>query len=315
MILTLVLARPLWNSAKIRRKVLCVKCTMIVIASVIVAFGVSAQERTSVVLSPANNKKVMLAAVSRDESLLAGGISSSKWTGRGTAIVEPIAYLTSSGAWTSPPCSSESQKSCFTFARDYLSKPHLYTVVSSDGKEAAVHARPASLGECFDYAGTGTYSGASIENSAIAASSTEFFADTQPVKALGKQETLAIRALLSRFVPKKIGSTSDLRVFAVRLEEKEFYVIQRAFADSPEGTEKRTLIFGIGRVISHRFEFVHWKKNIADENERVLGTISLKSGREYLVSVVNHPEGHFFRVYGIRDGHLALVYSGGGASC
>jgi hypothetical protein len=49
--------------------------------------------------------------------------------------------------------------------------------------------------------------------------------------------------------------------------------------------------------------------------ERVLGTIRLKSGRDFLITVVPDPESQSFRVYGIRDGHLALIYSGGGSSC
>jgi hypothetical protein len=52
-----------------------------------------------------------------------------------------------------------------------------------------------------------------------------------------------------------------------------------------------------------------------DQDERVLETIRLKSGRDFLVTSVSDPESQFFRVYGIRGGHLVLIYSGGGSSC
>jgi len=43
--------------------------------------------------------------------------------------------------------------------------------------------------------------------------------------------------------------------------------------------------------------------------------IHLKSGRDFLITSINDPEGHTFHVYGLRNGKLVLVYSGGGSSC
>jgi hypothetical protein len=257
---------------------------------------------------------VMLAAVSSDRSMLSGGISSSNWTRSGTVIVEPLARLTSSGLWVQIPCSTDNQKNCNKFAREYLSKRHIYTVVSADGSGATIDANPTTLSECFDYSGTGNYSGASIEESGIAASSTGIFGDSNPPRLLSTQDTLAIRSSLAELVPRKIDSTRDLRIYSVQLESKEFYVVQRAFTDIPENQSHR-LVFGIGEVEPHRFHFLYWKQNTEDESERVLGTIHLKSGQDFLITVVNDPESHFFRVYGIRDNRLSLVYSGGGASC
>jgi hypothetical protein len=256
----------------------------------------------------------MLAAVSRNDSMLAGGISSGKWTGRGTVVVEPLARLTSSGLWIGLPCNSENQRNCLKFAHDYLSKPHVYTVVSSDGRGATVRSKATTLSECFDYSGTGTYSGAAIERSAIAASSTELFGDSDAVQPLDKEDALAVRTLLTELVPKKLDSTSDLRMFSVQLEGHELYIVQRSFSDAPEG-ERRKLVFGIGVVEPHRFHLLHWKQNSEDENERVLGTIRLRNGHDFLITVVNDPESHFFRVYGLRGGQVTIVYSGGGASC
>jgi hypothetical protein len=258
--------------------------------------------------------KITLAAVSRDSSMLSGGFGPSKWTRRGTVLVEPLAFVTESGKWSNLPCSSLTQTNCLKFERDYLSKPHLYTVVSADGRGATVHAKPTTLDECFDFGGTGTYSNGVIEKSAIAASSTEVFAHSEPPKPPSKEDTLAVRTLLAELIPKKLDSTKYLRVFSAELEGHRFLIIQRAFTDGPED-ERRNLIFGIGVVEPHRFHVLHWKQNTQDQDERVLGTIRLKTGRDFLITVVSDPESHFYRVYGIRDGQVTLIYSGGGSSC
>jgi hypothetical protein len=69
------------------------------------------------------------------------------------------------------------------------------------------------------------------------------------------------------------------------------------------------------RATCPRADVLHWKENTRDEEERLLGTIRLKSGREFLITVVTDPESQSFRVYGIRGGQLQLIYSGGGSSC
>lgn len=258
--------------------------------------------------------KIRLAAVSRDESMLRGGIGSSKWTGRGTVVVEPLAFVTESGQWSSLPCASGTGKNCLKFEHDYLSKAHVYWVISPSGKGATVRAKPTTLSECFDYSGTGTYSDAAIDTTAIASSSPESFTDSEPLRPLSKEDTLAVRTLLGKLVPKKLDSTKGIRVLSARLEEQELYIVQRAFTDVPEG-ERWSLIFGIGVVQPHRLHVLHWKQNTQDEDERVLGTIRLKPGRDFLITVVSDPESHFYRVYGIRDGQVTLIYSGGGSSC
>lgn len=258
--------------------------------------------------------EVMLAAVSRDEDLLRGGIGPRKWTGRGTVGVEPLAFVTEAGEWSSIPCSTDNQKSCLKFQREYLSKSHDYTVVGPDGKGATVRSKPTTLSECFDYGGAGTYSGGAIEKSTIAASSTEMFTDSEAAHPVGREDALFIRKLLTALVPKKLDSPDGVRVLSVDLEDKELYVLQRAFEDTPDGGH-RFLIFGIGVVEPHRLHLLYWKENTADENERVLGTIRLKSGRDFLITVVSDPESHSYHVYGIRDGKLTLIYAGGGSSC
>jgi hypothetical protein len=121
---------------------------------------------------------VMLAAVSVDARLFRMSLGAE--TAKGPAYVEPLARLTPSGEWQSLPCFADrdgkhpaDQNACLEFERGYLSKPHTYTVVSADGRGATIHAAPTTLSECFGYTGTGTYFGAQIRLSAIAASSVD----------------------------------------------------------------------------------------------------------------------------------------------
>ena len=253
----------------------------------------------------------MLAAVSRDDSMLSGGIGSGRWTGRGTVMVEPLAQLTADGEWKSLPCDSSRPETCRKFARGYLNKRHTYTVISADGHGATINAAPTALSECYDYGGPGTYSGAAIVTSAIAANSVDFFGDGPPLQRIGQEEAASIRTALAKLVPKRLDSTEKLKFFALRLEGQNMIVVQRAFRDGTSAA----FIFAIGTLGQGRFHILRWKQNTEDEKERVLATIHLKSGRDFLITVVNDPESHLFRVYGLRNGRLVMVYSGGGSSC
>src|SRR5579872_5867131 len=67
------------------------------------------------------NVGVMLAAVSRNDSMLIGGIGSGRQSVDGTVFVEPLARLTQSGEWGSLPCDPKTgRKSCSEFEREYL---------------------------------------------------------------------------------------------------------------------------------------------------------------------------------------------------
>jgi len=260
---------------------------------------------------------VMLAAVSRDRSMLSGGIGSGARTAPGRVVVEPLARLSPTGNWRNVPCVAGDNEGCRQFAREYLSKPHSYTVISGDGSGAFIRAKPTTLSECYDFAGDGTYSGASLAGSAIAASSEEFFAGAPPLRPVEKDGRALLKRAVAGLIPRTLDSTRDLRFFDLSIEGYQMVVMQRAYADMSgiPDSEGPKHVFAIGRVSGGRFEMLHWKKNTEDEDERVIGTIRLSSGREFLISVVNDPESHWFRVYGIRGGRLALVYSGGGSSC
>jgi hypothetical protein len=259
---------------------------------------------------PAPDAEVMLAAVSRDRSMLVGGIGPSRWMAQGSVWVEPLALINSSGDGKSLPCAAGSGKGCVKFARQYLSKPHTYTVIS-DPRAAVIQGAPATLSECYDFGGKGIYSGAPLQTSGIAASAADLFANSAGLRELNRAETGAVPKSLVALTEMELDSTQEVRLFALSIEGQDMVIVQRAYPDS----ERRKLIFAIGRIDQGRFHTLYWKKNTEDEQERVLGTVGLKSGRAFLVTAVSDPESQSFRVYGIRNGRLVLIFSGGGSSC
>ncbi len=269
--------------------------------------------------TPAQGSEVMLAAVSRDARMLGGGFG--KEATKGVAFVEPLAGLTPSGELRSLPCFADrdgkkyanQQDACLRFEREYLSKPHIYTVVSSEAHGATINASPIALGDCFEYTGTGTYSSANIETSAIAASSTDLFSDSPAPQLLPEVTAKPFLKAFAAAVPGGLDSTSQLKVFALHLEGQDLALVQRSYAE-PAG-KSLMLIFAIGAVNQGQFHILHWKQNTGDEHEVMLGTVHLTNGRDFLITTVSDPEGQWFRVYGIRQGKLSMVYSGGGSSC
>jgi hypothetical protein len=269
--------------------------------------------------TPARGSDVMLAAVSHDTRMRGTGLGEE--TEKGAAYVEPLARLTPSGEWRSLPCfadrdgknSADQQNACSQFEKEYLSKPHIYTVVSAEGRGATINAAPVRLSECFDYTGKGTYSGAEIRMPAIAASSTDFFSDSPPPQLLHDAAAMPVLKAFAAAVPGGLDSSSNLTVFSLRLEGQDLALVQRNYSE-PAGKSFK-LIFAIGTADRGQFHLLHWKQNTDDEDESVLGTVHLTNGRDFLITTVTDPEGQWFRVYSIRQGKLAMVYSGGGSSC
>jgi len=149
--------------------------------------------------------------------------------------------------------------------------------------------------------------------SAVAASSTNFFSDSPPPQLLHDAATTPVLKAFAAAVPGGLDSLSNLKIFSLRLEGQDLALVQRTYAE-PAGKSLK-LIFAIGAMDEGQFHILHWKQNTGDEDEVMLGTVHLTSGRDFLITTVIDPEGQWFRVYGIRQGKLAMVYSGGGSSC
>jgi hypothetical protein len=106
-----------------------------------------------------------------------------------------------------------------------------------------------------------------------------------------------------------------LRFIGIRLESHDVVVVQRAYSEFADPNARAQFVFVIGMIEQGQFRTLHWKKNMEDEEESVIGTIRLKSGHEFLITTVSDPESHSFRIYGFKNGQLVTVYSGGGSSC
>ena len=270
---------------------------------------------------------VMIVGVAHDSSVMGGGIGSSNFLPAGKASVEPIAWLTPAGDWKKLPCDDIGPKgyspACKKLVRDSLSKPHDYSVVSADGLGATVHVNGMSLdNECYGIYGKGNFTGADIRYAAVAAESADSFTTGPKAARITESEAISVRRALARTVGKKLDSTKELRVYSVTLEGQSLLVIQRAFqqyADKPEyrppGGPNLDFIFAIGRMDQGHFRLLFWKENTSDDNEQILGLIHMKNGRDFLVNTASDPESDHFRIYGIRNGKLALIFEGGGGEC
>jgi hypothetical protein len=254
---------------------------------------------------------------------MGGGIGSSNFEAPGKANVQPIAWLTPFGEWKKIRCDPHHLNECKKFDREYLSKPHSYTVVSADGNGATVHIERMSLDdECFGYGGHGTFSGGDIRYAAVAAESTGIFSPGNPAKRLPDHVAETVRKALAATVGNKLDSTKELRVYSVEMEGHSFFVVQRAYQDyaskpdyKPNDSPNFNFILAIGTMKDGRFQLLHWKENTGDDNEQILGLIHLKNGRDFLVNTTSDPEGDSFRIYGIHDEKLVLIFEGGGGGC
>jgi hypothetical protein len=196
-------------------------------------------------------------------------------------------------------------------------------VVSADGNGATVHVERMSLDdECFGYGGRGVFSGGSIMYAAVAAESTGIFSSGNPAKRLSDHDAESIRKALAATVGNKLDSTNELRVYSIEMEGQSLFVVQRAYQDfaskpsfRPNDSPNLEFILAIGTMNGGRFHLLHWKENTGDDNEQILGLIHLKNGRDFLVDTTRDPESDSFRIYGIRDGKLALIFEGGGGGC
>jgi len=174
----------------------------------------------------------MIVAVSHDDSVLTGGISSGHLMKPGKVGVEPIAGLTPAGEWKAIRCDANHSQECKRFEREYLSKPHTYTVVSADGRGATVQVEKMALDdECFGYGGQGTFSGATIDYAGVATESADFFISGEPARRLTEPEAIPIRKSLAAVEGDKLDTIKELRVYSLQLEGQSFIVIQRANQD------------------------------------------------------------------------------------
>jgi hypothetical protein len=267
---------------------------------------------------------IMVVAVSRDDSVLNGGIGTGIRTPSGIANIEPIAWLTPSGLWHDLPCNYHwvtglDIQHCRDFAASYLGLFHNYAIISADGYGATVQSSPVHLTTCNSFATRGLYSGRPVQRTAIAAGNPQAFLPSQPlqpVDALHYQQTLTAFVAAA---PIHLRTLAGIRLYRTQWNGHTLILVERSFTDfssaNPSIVPNVRLLFAIGEITRGKFHVLFWKHNTADDNEQLLGAITLKNGQEFLITSVNGPEAQFFRIYGLHDGKISMVFSGGGSSC
>src|SRR5579863_6315134 len=150
----------------------------------------------------------MVVGVAHDDSVMGGGISSKHEMAPGVVDVEPIAWINPQGEWKKLTCVEYKSPECMKFDSEYLSKPHNYSVVSADGRDAIVHVDHMALDdECFGIGGQGTFTGGPIRYAAVAAESPDIFTLGESAKKLPEQEAEPVRKALAIAVGNKLDST------------------------------------------------------------------------------------------------------------
>lgn len=267
---------------------------------------------------------IVITAVSRDASVLSGGISTGVRTVDGVANVEQIAWLTPSGEWLDLPCNyhwvtDADIARCRAFAASYLGHPHQYTIVSADGYGATVESSPSRVSDCYSIASQGTYSGQTLHRTALAASDPSAFEPGHPLTPLGGDNYQQTLTAFAAAAPVHLATLAGVRLYRVAWGGRELIVVERSFTDfsgsSPSVVPNVKLLFAIGEMADGHFRMLFWKRDTEDDNEQILGTIVLKDGKEFLITSVNSSEAQFFHVYAMHDGSVWMVFSGGGSSC
>ena len=272
--------------------------------------------------SPGSDR-VMIVAVAHDASLIGGGISSSNFLLPGIAGVEPIAWITAEGNWIQLDCTEAKSQACEKFDRTYLSQPHDYSVISSDGHGTTVHVQRMELDqECFGMSGRGKFSAGAIRSGAVAAETSDLFSVGAPAHRLPESDAAPKLKALAQAVGSKLDSTEEIRVYAVNLDGHDLLIFQRAYQDwankpkyAPPDAPQFEFVFAFGTMDGSKLRILQWKENTGDDNEQILGVIHLRGGRDFLVSASSNPEGNEYRVYGYSGGNLVIVFHGGGGEC
>lgn len=299
------------------------------IASVSLLLAIAALIVIPALAAPQNSAEntgqtIMITAVSRDGAILNNGISTGIRTPPGIASVEQIAWLTPAGLWHDLPCNYHwvtdlDISRCRDFAASYLGHFHNYTVISPDGFGASVQSAPARLANCYSFASHGVYSGKSVQRVTIASSDPSAFLPSppiEPVDGLNYGQTLTA---FSAAAPIHLRTLAGIRLYRTNWSGHSLILVERSFTDfssaNPSVVPNVRLLFAIGELINGKFHILFWKHNTADDNEQILGPITLKNGQEFLITSVNGPEAQFFRIYALQNGAIRMVFSGGGSSC
>ena len=264
-----------------------------------------------------HEKQATLLAVVKDWAFEAGYTGGWPSATPSHVPVELLAVVTASGNWIDPTlrCREEDNAGCKEFLEQYLNRAKDYTVLTLPGRGSTVHVEPVDkLDDCYDFWSTGTLSSGNTGDAAIASDHLALF-DTSPAwQNASRSEIAIVRAGLLGLGPKKVKEFDGVQVRKIQIEGQMYFVAERHST-----THRRYgIVFSIGRIEQGRFDLVRWNDEGGEDGDTVesaLGVIRLKNGREFLITTESDPEGQTFYAYGIRNGHLQIVFQGGGSSC
>jgi hypothetical protein len=259
----------------------------------------------------AQPQSTVIVALTRWKGLFGGGLMDDEYPTlpAGQLDMQVIGRLTPSGEWKKMPRNTDNPKLMAGF-KNYIAHTHTYTVVSAENHGEQIHSKPARWGECEDYSMDGVYVGQEFSKTAIAADAGDALVATPPLHRLTGKEVLAAQTALKALPKHKLHHVQRLELFSVVIGDRSFLILARGYQPGHPDYDQYTALFAIGELINGAFHSVIWdnaKNN--DEQEYPVGVIQDKAGHIYLIDTVTTPETQYFRVYGLRDGKLVVVFN------
>ncbi len=285
--------------------------------AVYLVLGIQAQTRSP--SAPVRDeRKARLLAVAKDWESQAGNVGAWPVAAAPKVPVEFLAMVSQSGHWSDPTtlCDEEHSSKCDLFLRNYVNYSASYRVITEPGWGVGITVHPVrKVDECYGFSSEGLPNSSQFGGTAVATDAPDLFVESPVIGSASPSEIGIVRSGLLRLGTSKVKSFGGIRVQKIRLEGSEFFVAQRHYSkERPESG----IVFSIGRINQGRFEVLRWNPDGGEDGDTVesaLGVVRLKSGKEFLLTTENDPEGHRYYVYGIKNGRLEIVFKGGGSSC
>ena len=263
-----------------------------------------------------HKREILIVAVSRDASLLTGGIEGPSNLAGNKVQLGIVGMLKPDGKIRKVLCDSDDQSECSAIESRYLSRPTTYRTISlSRGR--VVTSIPTKVSDCYETSGMGTLRLRNVQT-ALGATDTSAFGLVNAVGKVTSEQRRLLQVAASELIARQSASLPVLslnRFESVRLDGKSEVLL---IAEGSSLAEKSySMFFGVWRTMAGNYQLL--LSNVAsgfEEPENYIGTIRLRrESSDYIVTSTRNSEGYRFNMYALRHDHLVRVFQGGGGGC
>ncbi len=290
--------------------------TKLRIAFVIVALSGASTALSITPPHQPHKREILMVALSRDTSLLSGGLETPHNLAGNKVQIGIVGMLTPDGKIRNVLCDSDNQSECSTIESHYLSRRTRYQTISLSQSEV-VTTIPTKLSDCYETSAVGTLQMSNVQT-ALAATNTSVFGLVKAVDEATSKERQVLQIRASELIVRKDASLPVPlldRFEKVRLNSKSEVLL---VAEGSILTGKNySMFFGIWRKMAGNYRLLLSNTDSGfEEPENYIGTIRLKrETSDYIVTSSRDPEGYRFNIYALHRDHLVKVFQGGGGGC